>query len=294
MTALELTMDNVTRKYGSLVALDGFCATLGPGVYGLLGPNGAGKSTLMNMIAGVLRPTEGSILLDGQDIFRLSEGYFRQFGFLPQVSGYYKNFTAQDFLRYIAVLKGFREKAAMDRRVGELLEMVNLQDCAGRKIGGFSGGMKQRLGIAQALLNDPAILVLDEPTAGLDPKERIRLRNLISSFSKNKIVILATHIVSDVESIADEIIFLRKGRKISQASLEESLQAAKGRVWSITGSDALQNRILSEYKVVNIHKAEGGAKIRFLAEHPPEGAAPEEATLEDVYLHYFDEVVQDA
>ena len=208
---MELVLDRVTKKYKETVAADNISFTLRPGVTGLLGANGAGKTTLMRMICGVLKPTEGSIALDGMAV---SEELYRDaLGYLPQDFGYYPAFTGRDFLMYIAALKGLDKPAAV-RKTGELLASVNLEEAAGKKIRTYSGGMKQRLGIAQALLNDPKIIVLDEPTAGLDPKERVRFRNKIAELGKNSIVLLSTHIVSDVEQIADRILMMKDGKII--------------------------------------------------------------------------------
>ena len=204
---MKLEFDRLTKQFGNKIAVDRMDVVLQPGVYGLLGANGAGKTTLMRMACGVLNPTYGEILLDGCDIDTLGENYRKLIGYLPQDFGYYPDFTAKEFMHYVSALKGINKQSAK-LKTKELLELVGLSDVANKKIKTFSGGMKQRLGIAQAVLNDPKILVLDEPTVGLDPKERIRFRNLISNFSKDKIVILSTHIVSDIEDIADTILII--------------------------------------------------------------------------------------
>ncbi|MBR4078436.1 MAG: ABC transporter ATP-binding protein [Oscillospiraceae bacterium] len=215
---MELIIDRVSKQYKNHIAVDRVSARLHRGVYGLLGANGAGKTTLMRMLTGILTPTSGSITFDGMDVS--TEEYRGILGYLPQDFGYYPEFTAMDFLLYLAALKGI-PKSQAKRRAKELLELVSLQDVARRKIKTFSGGMKQRLGIAQALLNDPKLLILDEPTAGLDPKERVRFRNLIEQLGKDSIVLLSTHIVSDIEHIADEILLMRDGQLIFQGPWTE-------------------------------------------------------------------------
>lgn len=210
---MELVIDRISKQYKSRIAVDRISVKLQKGVYGLLGANGAGKTTLMRVICGILKPTSGTVTFDGMDVSE--ESYRAILGYLPQDFGYYPEFNAMDFLLYMAALKGI-PKVQAKRKVKELLELVSLQDVSREKIKTFSGGMKQRLGIAQALLNDPKLLILDEPTAGLDPKERVRFRNLIESLGKDSIVILSTHIVSDVEHIADEILLMKSGQLIYQ------------------------------------------------------------------------------
>lgn len=215
---MELSLDRLTKQFGSKIAVDHICADLVPGVYGLLGANGAGKTTLMRMLCGILKPTGGTITLDGIDVGE--EAYRARLGYLPQDFGYYPEFDARDFLLYFAAMKGIPKNRAK-QKAGELLELVSLSGAARKKIKTFSGGMKQRLGIAQALLNDPALLILDEPTAGLDPKERVRFRDLIQELGKKSIVLLSTHIVSDVEHIADQILMMRDGQLLYQGKWEE-------------------------------------------------------------------------
>jgi ABC-2 type transport system ATP-binding protein len=215
---MELVLDRVTKQYQNIIAADRISVRLTPGVTGLLGANGAGKTTLMRMICGILKPTGGTITFDGLDV--TEEMYRDVLGYLPQDFGYYPNFTGKDFLMYIAALKGL-DRAAAKRRSDELLKTVNLEDAADKKIKSYSGGMKQRLGIAQALLNDPKIIILDEPTAGLDPKERVRFRNMIAELGKDAIVLLSTHIVSDVEHIADRVLMMKDGQIIWDGMKED-------------------------------------------------------------------------
>ena len=211
MEKRELTFNNVTKKYKDITALDDFTATLEPGIYGLLGPNGAGKSTLMKCIADIIRPTSGSILYNGKDIYAQGAKFRNIISFMPQDLGFYPSFDAMEILHYFALLKNVK----LDKeQINQTLDNVNLSEYKKKKVGGFSGGMKRRLGIAITLLNDPEILILDEPTAGLDPEERVRFKQLLADMSKDRIIILATHIVSDIENLADNILFIKKGKLI--------------------------------------------------------------------------------
>ena len=285
---MELTLDRLTKQFGARIAVDRVSATLSPGVIGLLGANGAGKTTLMRMICDVLRPTGGQILLDGRDIAELDDGYRTLLGYLPQDFGYYPNFTALDFMRYMAALKGFDGRDGRKRGM-LLLEEVGLGDDARRKVKTFSGGMKQRLGIAQAMINDPAILVLDEPTAGLDPKERVRFRNLIASFAQNKIVILSTHIVSDVEFIASRILVMRKGAFVLDGTPEQIVARARGKVWECHIGASRVEPMTERMAVANVrYAADGHAVVRVVADAAPvPDARLVEPTLEDLYLDVF-------
>lgn len=285
---MELAIDRLTKQYKNKIAVDRVSIKLKPGVYGLLGANGAGKTTLMRMICGIQNPTSGQIKYNGTDIKKLGEDYRQVLGYLPQDFGYYPDFTAYDFLMYIAALKGLsKEKAEM--RVNELLQIVNLENEKKQKVKTFSGGMKQRLGIAQAMLNNPKILILDEPTAGLDPKERVKFRNLISSFSQDKIVILSTHIVSDIEFIADEIIVMKAGKKILKGTPEELLQDLRGSVWKCVAYDKKEVEMLNhKYCIINIHQENNTTELRIVSRQKPTvNAVNIEPNLEDLYLAYF-------
>ena len=290
---MDLTIDRLTKQFGSKIAVDRVSARLEPGVYGLLGANGAGKTTLMRMVCDVLRPTSGEIRFDGRDVRVLGDEYRACLGYLPQDFGYYPDFTALDFMCYLAALKGLDRRAAR-RRSLELLETVGLADVARTKVRTFSGGMKQRLGIAQAVLNDPAVLVLDEPTAGLDPKERVRFRNLIASFAQDKIVILSTHIVSDIEYIADEILVMRAGSFIMQGAPTDIVAAVTGKVWECHVDARRADELAATSCVSNVHyAADGHAVVRVVAdERPAPGAHPLEPTLEDLYLYVFRDAVE--
>ena len=222
---MELVIDRLTKQFQNKIAVDRVSLRLHSGVFGLLGANGAGKTTLMRMLCGILQPTSGTITFDGMDVSE--EDYRAILGYLPQDFGYYPEFTAMDFLLYMAALKGLPKKSAK-RRANELLELVGLQDMSRKKIKTFSGGMKQRLGIAQALLNNPKLLILDEPTAGLDPKERVRFRNLIGQLGKDSIVLLSTHIVSDIEHIADEVLMMKDGTLIYHGAWDDQMGDLEG------------------------------------------------------------------
>lgn len=285
---MNLTLEQLTKQFGKKRAVDNMDITLSPGVYGLLGANGAGKTTLMRMICGVLNPTEGKILMDGQDICECRNSYYCLLGYLPQDFGYYPDFTAGEFMSYIAALKGLSDKKAKIM-TEELLDVVSLSDVADKKIRTFSGGMKQRLGIAQAVLNNPEILVLDEPTAGLDPKERVRFRNLIADFSKDKIVILSTHIVSDVEYIADTILMMKSGRLLLRGSVEEVTDSMREKVWKYVVGKENIDRINERFCVANLHHLDdGNVEVRIISDRRPFGdAVVVEPTLEDLYLYHF-------
>lgn len=284
---MELKIDRVTKNYGRKIACDRVSVTLDKGVYGLLGANGAGKTTLMHMMCGVLNPTSGAISYDGIDVSR--EEYRDILGYLPQDFGYYPEFTARDFMLYIAALKGIpRSRAKI--KTDELLEMVSLKNEAKKKIKTFSGGMKQRLGIAQALLNDPKILVLDEPTAGLDPKERVKFRNIISRLGANRIILLSTHIVSDIEHIANIILVMKEGQLIHQGRPEDIISVIQGKVWQCTVPQRTADELMVRYPVINTRNEEEKVFLRLVSDDSPcEGAENAEATLEDLYLYYFSE-----
>lgn len=277
-----LILDNVTKRYASgVVGVNNLSLTLDTGVVGLLGPNGAGKSTLIQMIATVTKPSSGTITLDGIDIVKKPDTMRSRLGFLPQDFDVYDNLTAFEFLSYIAALKGIRPK----ERVMELLEMVNLHTVHDRIAAGFSGGMKQRLGIAQALINNPDVLIVDEPTAGLDPEERIRLRNILSEIGGGKLVILSTHIVSDIEAIATHIAIMAQSRLQAYSTPEELLRTAEGNVWrGVVSSDSFE-RMRTQYRISNAVRKPDGVHISIVAPVKPfDDAESAEPTLEDAFL----------
>ncbi len=284
---MELSLDRLTKQYGSKIAVDCVSATLKPGVYGLLGANGAGKTTLMRMLCAILESTSGEVLLDGKEVTAMGSDYRNVLGYVPQDFGYYPNYTAQEFLIYISALKGIPRKIAR-KRAEELLEEVGLSDVAGKKVKTFSGGMKQRVGIAQALLNNPDILILDEPTAGLDPKERVRFRNLLSDYAGDKIVILSTHIVSDIEAVADEVLLMKKGKFVLQGSVPELIKKADGKVWELTVPQEEARKWQAKGVVANLRHEGEQVVLRIISDHKPgETAVSCEPTLEDLYLYYF-------
>lgn len=282
---MELVFSGVTKKYGDKTVCDNLSMKMTKGVYGLLGANGAGKTTLMRMLAGVLDTTEGTIAYDSFDV--KSEDYRNILGYLPQSFGYYPEFKARDFMLYLAALKGLEKKEARER-TKELLALVSLEKEARQKIRTFSGGMKQRLGIAQAMLNDPKVLILDEPTAGLDPKERIRFRNLISRLGNDRIVLLSTHIVSDVEQIADTILVMKDGRFICKGNREELAGEMTGKVWESQTDETEAEKICASHSVTNIRKEEEKVLLRVVSDRKPHlEAVCVKGTLEDLYLYYF-------
>ena len=285
---MELSAVNLTKRYGSKTAVNRLNATLTNGVYGLLGANGAGKTTFMRLLCTVQRPTSGKIDLDGKSIWKLGERYRDVLGYLPQHFGYYPDFTALDFLLYVAALKGLDDRKAK-KVSNELLEEVGLSGESRRKIKTYSGGMKQRLGIAQAMLNNPHILILDEPTAGLDPKERVRFRNLISAFSKDRIVILSTHIVSDIEFIAEKIMMMKDGEIIHFGRPHEITSRIGGCVWECTVPTSRVEQYTVSLNISNLRNEENGRTVlRVIADQPPvAGAVKVQPNLEDLFLYYF-------
>lgn len=284
---MQLIIKNVCKQYPGTLALDNFSAELTNGLYGLLGPNGAGKTTLISIISTLLQPTAGTVFYNGKPVG--GRDYMRILGYLPQYPQFYQNFTAQEFLHYMAAMKGIRKKEA-HQRTAELLEQVNLTEHANKKIGAFSGGMRQRLGIAQAILNHPEILILDEPTAGLDPKERVRFRNLISRLSRDCIIILATHIVADLEFAAKEVILLKEGKLLKKASPLALQNEIAGKVWSVQVQEAELEQYMARYVIASAVVSDGAYALRIISDKQPhENARPEQPRLEDVYLSYFGE-----
>jgi len=289
-----LTVQNVSKRFGNFSALEQINLEFSNGVYGLLAPNGAGKTTLIKMLVTLLYPSEGEILYNGENIMRLDERYREQLGYLSQHFGYYKNYSPRKYLLYIAALKGI-ENAAAKSKIVELLKLVALEEVMDKKMKKFSGGMIQRVGIAQALLNDPRILILDEPTAGLDPKERARFRNMLTSLARNRIVILSTHIVSDVESIANEIILIKDKRVLHKDSIANICSLIDGMVYETTvdfdAADAFRHAYLS----LSEKQESGRMKFRFIGTGQPQPDwNPAVPSLEDVFIYiYQDEAAVD-
>lgn len=285
---MELLIDHVTKRFKDKKAVDDICLELTPGIWGLLGANGAGKTTLMRMIAGILPPDSGDVRYDGIPIGTLGEKYRNIFGYLPQEFGFYHEFTVGDYLAYVAALKGLPERQSR-RRIAELLERVSLLDVRNKKISRLSGGMKRRVGIAQALLNDPEVLILDEPTGGLDPGERVRFRNLISEFAHERIVLISTHIVPDVEYIAACHAMIKDGRLLATGTTEELVRLVEGRVWNCTVSPDAAAEYEDRLRTVSLrNENDGRVFVRYLAERPcGVDSVPAVPRLEDLYLWMF-------
>lgn len=275
-----LSVEHVTKRYGDFVALEDISLDFTPGIYGLLSPNGAGKTTLIKMLATLLFPTEGQILWQGEDIIALGERYRGILGYLPQQFGYYPQYTPKQFLRYAAALQRMDKKEA-DKRIDELLDWVGLLDDKGRKMKQFSGGMLQRVGIAVAMLNDPELLILDEPTAGLDPRERVRFRNLLNTLAKDRIVILSTHIVSDIETLANQIIMLRDHKLYCCQTPKAICESLQGQIFQLPMGTPLKE---GQYLLT-----EGQGVLRIWADAPPEGAVAVTPSLEDAFLTIYRE-----
>ena len=282
---MKLDIEDVSKQYRrGVLALRSFSLELKPGVLGLLGPNGAGKTTLMSILATITKASKGRVQWDGVDIAKKPDALRSVLGYLPQDFGVYPNLNAVEFLEYLAAVKGL-DAVSSKRRIEELLDLVNLTDARKRPLGGFSGGMKQRVGIAQALLNDPQLLIVDEPTAGLDPEERVRFRNLLSELSGERIVILSTHIVSDVEATATDIALIEKGSLVAHATPEALLQLVEGKVWEWVVASAELNAAKQRFQVSSTTRRSDGVHVRVLGEEPPQGAQPVAPNLEDAYLY---------
>ncbi len=290
---MELKIENLVKDYGNNRALDNFNYTFTEGVYGLLGPNGAGKSTMMNIITDNLAATSGKITFDGEDIKKLGSEYLRQLGFMPQQQNLYPSFSGLRFMYYMAALKGLKKKEA-DEQIPKLIKMVNLAGHEDKKLGAYSGGMKQRILIAQALLGNPKILIMDEPTAGLDPKERIRIRNIISEVSRDKTVILATHVVPDIEFISKEILLLKKGVLIGSGTAASLVSTVVPYVFEVETDREGLEKYKADYRIANIGSSASGDGrfiVRLIGDIIPSGEVLEgtRATLEDVYLRAFED-----
>ena len=285
---MELVIDKVSMRFKDKKAVSNISLKLTPGVWGLLGANGAGKTTLMRIIAGILKPTSGQVLYDGVPIRTLGEEYRALFGYLPQEFGFPQEFTVKDYLIYVAALKGMTQRQGR-KRINELLEQVSLLEVRNRKIARLSGGMKRRVGIAQALLNDPEVLVLDEPTGGLDPGERVRFRNLLSEFAHDRIVLISTHIVPDVEYIAGCHAMIREGKLLATGTTEELVRLVEGKVWTCT----VPAQAVAEYerrlRIVSLrNEHDGSVSVRYLAKKPcNDHSAAAVPRLEDLYLWMF-------
>lgn len=290
---MKLELYNLTKKFGDFTAVDHINLEMNNGVYGLLGVNGAGKTTLMRMLCTLLKPTDGSIACNGEDIFKMDGEYRKLLGYLPQDFGFYPEFTVQDYLLYIAAIKGLRPAIAK-KRVRELLPQVGLSKSAGKKMKKLSGGMKRRAGIAQAMLNNPKILILDEPTAGLDPNERIRFRNLISELAEERLVLLSTHIVSDIEYIANEIWLMKDGEITHKGTADEIINSMPEDVWKCLVEKSMVSDFTKKYKISNIRSEPQGAALRIISqERPLPDARQTKASLKDVFLYYFGEKAGD-
>ena len=286
---MRLDIKNLTKRYKDKVAVDDLSVSLQAGVYGLLGPNGAGKTTLMRMICDLSRPDEGGIFYNGQPIRKLGEEYRKVLGYLPQNFGYYPSFTVRRYMEYLASLKGLNPNFSK-RKIDELLETVGLDESNKERISSLSGGMRQRLGIAQSMLNEPDILILDEPTVGLDPSERVRFRNLISTFSQDKITILSTHIVSDVSYIADEILLVQQGRLRYRGNVQQITSGVRNKVWEALVENRQADVAKEQFVISNIHHTTRGTVMRIISDSCPfPGAKAVEPTLEDAYLYYTGE-----
>lgn len=282
---MKIELQHITKYYGKYPALQDISATLREGVYGLLGPNGAGKTTLINILIGILARDGGQILLDGKEISTMGNEYFDLVGYMPQYPQFYSNFTVWEFLRYMCRMKGVQKER---ERIGEVLAFVNLTQHQGKHIGSLSGGMRQRLGIAQAILNEPKLLILDEPTAGLDPGERIRFRNLISQLAGGRIILLATHIVSDVECIAKEILLLRQGNLVVQGLPADLERGLSGKVWEVSVPEERVAEFVENRCVGNMRQTEDGYVLRVMDDRQPEeNARMVLPGLEDVFLYTF-------
>ena len=283
---MRLVISTLTKRFSNgVVALEAIDLDIGPGILGLLGPNGAGKSTLMRLLATITRPSAGTITWDGRDIAREPDALRAVLGYLPQDFGVYPNLSATEFLAYLAAAKGL-EPGAARRRIAGLLELVNLADVGSRRLGTFSGGMRQRVGIAQALLSDPRLLIVDEPTAGLDPQERVRFRNLLGELAGERIVILSTHIVSDVEAAATRIAILQRGRVVADTSPESLLRSLHGKVWEVVVPSERLAEVQQRHLVSGTLRREDGVHARVLADEPPAATATAlPATLEDAYIY---------
>ncbi len=290
---MELKLEHITKRYKDKIAVDDVSLTLTPGVWGMLGANGAGKTTLMRMIAGIMKPTAGEILYDNISIQSLGGEYRNIFGYLPQEFGFYPEFTVLNYLEYVAALKGLPKKEAKDK-IGELLELLTLSDVRKKKIVKLSGGMKRRVGIAQALLNDPEVLILDEPTSGLDPGERVRFRNLLSKFAKERIVLISTHIVPDVEYIANKNAVIKNGKIIAVGTTRELVKMVEGKVYSCTVSQEEFPKWEQRLRIVNIkNESDGRISLRYLSDEPQTGhAVCADPRLEDLYLWMFPQEVR--